>query len=213
MQKGNIKKKKSRFFELYIYKIIKKISTDNGITSNARQQLNTIICVMIQIICNISRKFVKFSNKKTINIKEIYKSIQYILPEALFITASKRANISVKNYFESNVFGKARQKKANIFFPPSIIEKFLRNFGYSKIMVTHKSPIYLASIIEYLTEDILENAIINAKINKHIRITIRDIELGVRDDKDLNDFFVKNNILFLGGGVNPYIHPNLLIKK
>ena len=38
------KKKKTRYFESYIYKILKKISNTNGITSNAKQQLNSVIC-------------------------------------------------------------------------------------------------------------------------------------------------------------------------
>ena len=214
IEKRIIRKKKSRFFETYIYKIIKKISIENGITSNAKQQLNSVICLITKIICNVSRKFVKFSNKKTVNIKEINKSLQFILPNELYIHANKRANNSVKNNCNNNnILGKTRQKKANIIFPPSIIEKFLRNFGYSKIMISKNSTIYLASIIQYLVEEIIENAVNNAKNNKHIRITIRDIELGIREDKDLNNFFIKNNILFLGGGVNPYIHPKLLMKN
>ena len=59
----------------------------------------------------------------------------------------------------------------------------------------------------------MENASIQARDKKHIRITVRDLELGVRNDKDLNKFFIDNNISFLGGGVVPYIHPNLLVKK
>ena len=51
------------------------------------------------------------------------------------------------------------------------------------------------------------------KIIKHVRVTIRDIELGIRNDKEINNFFVKNNIILLGGGNIPYIHPVLLIKN
>jgi hypothetical protein len=34
------KKKKTRMFETYMLRIVKKISESNGITNNAKQQLN-----------------------------------------------------------------------------------------------------------------------------------------------------------------------------
>jgi histone H3/H4 len=37
--------------------------------------------------------------------------------------------------------------------------------------------------------------------------------MGVRTDTELHKFFTKNNITFLGGGVVPYIHPSLFVKK
>jgi histone H3 len=64
-----------------------------------------------------------------------------------------------------------------------------------------------------LAGEILNNASVFAKQNKRVRITIRDLELGVRTDRDINSFFHENNLSFLGGGVVPYIHPNLLVKK
>ena len=36
--------------------------------------------------------------------------------------------------------------------------------------------------------------------------------MGVRNNKDLNSLFIKENMSFLGGGVKPYIHVSLLKK-
>ena len=80
-------------------------------------------------------------------------------------------------------------------------------------MVSSNAPIALAAAIEYLAGEILENASVFAKQNKRVRITIRDIEMGVRTDSEINSFFTKNNVSFLGGGVVPYIHPSLLVKR
>jgi histone H3/H4 len=204
------KKKKTKYFEIYICKILKTISNNNGITSNAKQQLNSIICSLLKIISDLSIKLVKISNKKTINICQIFNSLKIILPEQFLLCCDNIGNKSLEKYTTSNIKGLSRQKKSDIIFPPSIVEKFLRN---SDLMVSVNSTIYLASIIEYLTYEILENAIDNAKLNKHVRITIRDIELGVRNDKELNTIFVKNNLTLLGGGVIPYIHPELLLKN
>ena len=46
-----------------------------------------------------------------------------------------------------------------------------------------------------------------------VRITVRDLQLSVYNDSELSMLFNKLNISFLGGGVNPYIHPILLIKN
>jgi histone H3/H4 len=74
------------------------------------------------------------------------------------------------------------------------------------------SPIFLASILEYICYEILDLSVNNCKENKHVRITIRDLELSVRNDPELNNLFVKLNMSFLGGGVLPYIHSSLLNK-
>jgi histone H3 len=109
--------------------------------------------------------------------------------------------------------GSSRQGKAGIIFPPSIVEKFLRNFGYSKVMVTSSSPVFLASILEYFVSELLISAIKFSNTNKRIRITIRDLELSLRNNKELSDVFDKLNISFIGGGVIPYIHSSLITTK
>jgi len=66
--------------------------------------------------------------------------------------------------------------------------------------------------LEYICFEILDLSVNCCKENKHVRITIRDLELSVRNDIELNDLFVKLNMSFLGGGVLPYIHASLLNK-
>ena len=128
--------------------------------------LIVLFVLIIQIICDLSIKLIKISNKKTLNIKQIFNSLKIILPNELFLHSNKIGNISVKKYLSNNDKGISRKKRAGIIFPPPIVEKFLRIFGYSKIMISNTSSIYLASIMEYLTTEILENAIDSAKNNK-----------------------------------------------
>ena len=49
----NCKKKKSHMFEIYISKVLKQISTTNGITNNAKQQLNSAICHILKYISSV----------------------------------------------------------------------------------------------------------------------------------------------------------------
>jgi histone H3 len=213
-QKAVAKKKKTRFFETYISRVLKQVSETNGITSNSKQQLNSALCLISRLISTTVITLTEMAKKKTMSEKEVKNALILVLPGQLAINAITQAEKAVLSFGkDDNIKGTSRQEKAGILFAPAITEKFLRNFGYSKVMVTSLAPVYLAGALEYLTSEILENASTSAKDNKRIRINIRDLELAVRNDEELNIFFTKNHISFLGGGVTPFIHPSLLIKK
>lgn len=213
--KTSLKKKKTRFFETYITKLLKQISETNGITSNAKQQLNSALCSIAKLISSTVIYLTEIARKKTISDKEVKNALRIVLNGELSKNAVLQGQKAVDKFSveDNTAKGNSRQDKAGILFPPSILEKFLRNFSYSKIMVTSSAPVCLAAAIEYLTFEIIENASAYAKDNKRVRITIRDLEIGVRNDKELSDFFTKHNITFLGGGVVPFIHSSLLSKK
>ena len=212
--KAIIKKKKSHMFETYISKVLKQISTSNGITNNAKQQLNSILCYIIKHISILTVKLTMAGKKKTISLKEIENSLILVLSGKLLENSLKEGQKSCSNISnnENNNINSSRQNKAGIIFPPSLVEKFLRDFGSSNVMIGNLSPIFLASVLEYICFEILDLSVNYCKENKHIRIIVRDLELSVRNDYELNNLFVKLNISFLGGGVLPYIHSSLLNK-
>jgi len=207
-----VKKKKSHMFETYISKVLKQISA-NGITNNAKQQLNSILCHITKHISMLTVKLTLAGKKKTISLKEVENSLTLVLSGKLLENSFKEGRKSCDNISnnEKNI-NSSRQNKAGIIFPPSLVEKFLRDFGSSNIMIGSLSPIFLASVLEYICFEILDLSVNYCKENKHVRITIRDLELSVRNDVELNDLFVKLNMSFLGGGVLPYIHASLLNK-
>lgn len=213
-QKAVAKKKKTRFFETYISKVLKQVSETNGITSNAKQQLNSILCIISKIISTSVTSLTEIAKKKTLSEKEVINALRIVLPQTLASNAIIEGEKAVEKFKNTdNKGGSSRQEKSGIIFPPSIAEKFLRNFGYSKIMVSSNAPVCLAAAVEYLSADILESAIRSAKDHKRIRITIRDIELAIRNDTELNELFVRYKISLLGGGNVPFIHSSLLSKK
>jgi histone H3 len=210
---GKNKRKKTRYFETYISKVLKNISSDHGITANAKQQLNSAICIISRVLSNTAMHLTIVSKKKTMSEKEVGNAVKLIFPGTLVETASREADESLAKFKCDEAKHSSRQDKAGILFPPSISEKFLRNFGFSKIMVTKSAPVYLASVLQHLVMDILTNASKMTKENNRVRITIRDLELTVRTDKELSKLFEKCNINFIGGGVVPQIHESLLNKK
>jgi histone H3 len=213
-QKAVMKKKKTRFFETYISKVLKQVSESNGITANSKQQLNSALCLISRLLATTIITLTEMAKKKTMSDKEVKNALLIILPGQLAANAIIEGQKAVASFEKvDNTKGTSRQEKAGILFSPAISEKFLRNFGYSKVMVTSQAPVYMAGALEFLTSKILENASVSAKDNKRIRINIRDLEMGVRNDDELNKFFTSNNISFLGGGVTPFIHQSLLLKK
>ena len=208
----NNKKKKTHFFEIFISKVLKQVSQNNGITSNAKQQINSFLCIFAKYISQIAFDLTIYAKKKTISEKEIKNAISTVLNGELLDNSILEGQKAVDSFKISKDKG-SRQNKAGIIFSPSITEKFLRNFGNSKIMITSNSPVYLAAVLEYLTYEILDLSSNYCNENKKSRITIRDVEIVVRNDDELNSLLNKMNLIFLGGGVTPFIHPSLLNKK
>ena len=210
--KNIILKKKFHYFETFISKVLKQVSESGGITSNAKQQLNSFLCILAKHISKIAIELTIFGKKKTISEKEISSAIKIVISGGLLKNSILEGDKAV-SIFKINTLKGSRQNKAGIIFSPSIAEKFLRNFGYSKIMITRSAPIYLAAVLEYLTYEILDLSLNYCKDNKRNRITIRDIEISIRNDEELDKIFKKIDVSFIGGGVIPFIHPSLLNKK
>ena len=73
-----IKKKKSHFFEIYIIKVLKQICETSEITSNAKQQLNSVLCLIAKNISYLVLNLIHISKKKTISYKEIMYALKFI---------------------------------------------------------------------------------------------------------------------------------------
>ena len=208
-----IKRKKCRSFETYISKILKQVSIKNGITSNSKQQLNSALCIIARDISFTVARLTEIAKKKTMSDKEVSNAVKVLFSGDLAINSIREGLKSVSKFSSETSKGGSRQCKAGIIFPPSITEKFLRNFGYSKAMVTSAAPVFLAAVLEYLAAEILILASKSSVNNNRIRITIRDLQISISEDQELSNLFKKLNISFLGGGVIPYIHECLILKK
>lgn len=90
------------------------------------------------------------------------------------------------------------------------VGRFLKKGKYANRVGTG-APLYLAAVLEYLTAEILELAGNAARDHKKRRIIPRHIQLGIRNDEELNRLL--GNVTIPQGGVIPNIHAVLLKKK
>ena len=207
-----LKKKKSRFFETYISKILKSVS-GRGITSNAKQQLNSAMCFITRELANSVIQLTLFAKKKTLSVKEVENAVKIMFTGELSKNALIEGEKSIEKIDIEMSKGTSKQNKAGIIVAPSVAEKFLRNFGASSVMVSKNAPVFLAAIIDYTIGEILTSASEFAMTNKRVRITIRDLEMSIQKDSELSNVYTSFNISIIGGGVVPYIHESLTLKK
>jgi histone H2A len=106
--------------------------------------------------------------------------------------------------------GVSRSSRAGLQFPVGRVDRYLRRGQYAK-RVGRTAPVYLASILEYLTAEILELAGNAARDNHRNRITPRHLNLAVRRDEELNKVF--GLVTIADGGVLPHIQRALLPVK
>ena len=104
----------------------------------------------------------------------------------------------------------SKSAKAGLQFPVARIGRFLKRGRYAP-RVGAGAPVYLASVLEYLTAEILELAGNAARDNKKSRIIPRHIQLAVRNDEELNKLL--GHVTISQGGVLPNIHSVLVPKK
>eukprot|EP01039_Chlorochromonas_danica_P002219 gene2219-2423_t len=110
---------------------------------------------------------------------------------------------------ESEKKRKTRSLRAGLLFPVGRIAKYLKQGKYaSRIGVG--AAVYLSSILEYLTAEVLELSGNAARDHKKNRIIPRHIQLAVRNDDELNKLF--GNVTIAQGGVIPHIHTVLIPK-
>lgn len=171
----------SRYFEVYIQRVMKYISHNRSITLEAKQHLNTIMCQIAHVVSKTAIEIVEKMNKTTITEKVVETAISTLLnprsgSETQFKLRSdlsgilensiSEGNKSVRNYENLKNITGSQSKRAGIVFSPTISIKFLKlNKEYR---VSKKASIYLASVLEYITADILQSAIVESS---KVRIT------------------------------------------
>ena len=77
------KKKKYNQFSLYIYKVLKSISNDVGISKKGMSVINSLVSDMFEQIALESSKLVRYQKKKTLSSQDVQAAVKLLLPPDL----------------------------------------------------------------------------------------------------------------------------------
>merc|ERR1712144_184718 len=77
------KKPKTETYKIYIYKVLKQVHPDTGISSKAMSIMNSFISDMFDKIATEASRLALYNKKPTITAREIQTSVRLVLPGEL----------------------------------------------------------------------------------------------------------------------------------
>ena len=76
-------KKRAETFSLYIYRVLKQVHPDTGISKRSMNVMNSFINDIFEKISHESTKLLRYSKKHTLTSKEVQTAVKLILPGEL----------------------------------------------------------------------------------------------------------------------------------
>lgn len=211
-------------FNPYIYRALKQIHSDIGLSGTALSSINNMVKIIIEKIMSGVNKLILRTGKKTISSRDIQYATSLILSGELAKHAVSEGTKAVVKYTYSKEARKERKNKesieklspisrssmAGLQFPITRVQNIMVELSTSS-RKSETSAVYLTSVCEYLITEVLEIAGNATRDSKRVRITPRHVMLAVRNDEDLDKLF-KDTIF--AGGVIPHIDSSILpVKK
>uniref|UniRef100_UPI00398E5D0A histone H2B 3-like n=1 Tax=Pristiophorus japonicus TaxID=55135 RepID=UPI00398E5D0A len=98
--KGEKKRRKTRkqSYGIYIYKVLKQVHPDTGISSSAMSVINSFVNdIFERIACEASR-LIRYSRRQTISSREIQTTVRLLLPGELAKHAVSEGTKAVTKY-------------------------------------------------------------------------------------------------------------------
>ena len=216
-------------FKTYIHRVLKSVNQEANITKNTVECIDSIIRTVGTRISDHACLFTRGTEKTTISVKELVSSTKVLFqPDVAteIITFSQNCVNKFEESFatkdekdentpESKTISKPvmRETRSGLIMSVSLAEKYLRGFGQVKYSVTASAPVFLAGVLQYVTEKFVKEAGNVCQLNEKTNITVRHLFIATSDNTVLNQIVKSCNIVILGGGVLPNINRKLLEKK
>ncbi|KAF8522244.1 histone-fold-containing protein [Hysterangium stoloniferum] len=97
-EKKKRKKTRKETYSSYIYKVLKQVHPDTGISNKAMAILNSFVNDIFERIASEASKLASYSKKSTISSREIQTSVRLILPGELSKHAISEGTKSVTKF-------------------------------------------------------------------------------------------------------------------
>jgi histone H2B len=94
-------KKRKESYAIYIYKVLKQVHPDTGISSKAMSIMNSFVNDIFDRIANEASKLAHHNGKSTISSREIQTSVRLLLPGELAKHAVSEGTKAVTKYTSS----------------------------------------------------------------------------------------------------------------
>ncbi|XP_020913618.1 histone H2B, gonadal [Exaiptasia diaphana] len=94
-------KKKKQSYSIYIYKVMKQVHPDTGISSKAMSIMNSFVNDVFERIASECSRLVHYSKKSTITSREVQTAVRLLLPGELAKHAVSEGTKAVTKYTSS----------------------------------------------------------------------------------------------------------------
>ncbi|XP_072345708.1 histone H2B-like [Scyliorhinus torazame] len=101
--KGGKKRRKSRkeSYSIYIYKVMKQVHPDTGISSKAMSIMNSFVNDIFERIAGEASRLAHYNKRRTISSREIQTAVRLLLPGELAKHAVSEGTKAVTKYTSS----------------------------------------------------------------------------------------------------------------
>ena len=96
------KKKNYESFALYIYKVLKSISSDIGISKKGMSVIDSLVTDLFEQISLEASKLVRYQNKRTLSSNDIQTAVKLLLPPDLADHAVNEGNKALAMFNRSH---------------------------------------------------------------------------------------------------------------
>ncbi|CBY20519.1 unnamed protein product [Oikopleura dioica] len=97
------KERKNQSFKTHIYKVLKQVHPDTGMSSNAMSIMNSFVNDIFDRIANEASRLAAINKKSTISSREIQTAVRLLLPGELAKHAVSEGTKAVTKYTSSRV--------------------------------------------------------------------------------------------------------------
>nr|BAM76721.1 histone H2B [Creolimax fragrantissima] len=95
---GKRKKKRTESYSIYIYKVLKQVHPDTGISSKAMSIMNSFVIDVFERVAGEASKLSMYNKKSTISSREIQTAVRLLLPGELAKHAVSEGTKAVTKY-------------------------------------------------------------------------------------------------------------------
>uniref|UniRef100_A0A7R9V3H5 Histone H2B n=1 Tax=Chlamydomonas euryale TaxID=1486919 RepID=A0A7R9V3H5_9CHLO len=100
-KKGKKAKKAAETYKIYLYKVLKQVHPDTGVSSKAMSILNSMMNDMFDKIATEAARLSRYSKKPTITSREIQTAVRLVLPGELAKHAVSEGTKAVTKFTSS----------------------------------------------------------------------------------------------------------------